>query len=56
MWSQAMIDGIANYTGSKEIEARLPRPTAGIDAAIDDMIPVAALDPGTSPRWNGCCR
>ena len=39
-WSQAMIDGIANYTGNKEIEARCHAATAGIDAAIDDMIPV----------------
>src|SRR5260370_727266 len=39
-WSQAMIDGIANYTGDKDIEARCHAATAGIDAAIDDMIPV----------------
>ena len=37
-WSQAMIDGIANYTGNKEIEGRCNAATAGIDAAIDDMI------------------
>ena len=39
-WSQAMIDGIANYSGDPEIEARCHRATAGIDAAIDDMLPV----------------
>src|SRR5260370_15491375 len=32
-----MIDGNANYTGDKEVEARCH---AGIDAAIDDMVPV----------------
>jgi len=42
-----MIDGIANYAGDLEVEARCHRATAGIDAAIDDMIPVvrAAPDP-----------
>ena len=39
-WSQAMIDGIANYTGNPEVEARCHAATAGIDAAIDAMIPV----------------
>src|SRR4249919_3372096 len=47
-WSQAMIDGIANYTGNKEIEARCLAATAGIDAAIDDMIPVVTRHPNTS--------
>jgi cytochrome P450 len=47
-WSQAMIDGIANYTGNKEIEARCHAATAGIDAAIDDMIPVVSKHPNTS--------
>src|SRR3954468_23137086 len=47
-WSQAMIDGIANYTGNKEIEARCHAATAGIDAAIDDMIPVVAKHPNAS--------
>src|SRR5258708_6108804 len=47
-WSQAMIDGIANYTGNKEIEARCHAATAGIDAAIDDMIPVVTKHPNTS--------
>src|SRR6201746_603614 len=47
-WSQAMIDGIANYTGNKQIEARCHAATAGIDAAIDDMIPVVAKHPNAS--------
>src|ERR1700742_3639427 len=47
-WSQAMIDGIANYSGNKEVEARCNAATAGIDAAIDDMIPVVTKHPNTS--------
>ena len=47
-WSQAMIDGIANYTGNKEVEARCHAATAGIDAAIDDMIPVVTKHPNSS--------
>jgi cytochrome P450 len=43
-----MIDGIANYTGNKEVEARCHAATAGIDAAIDDMIPVVSKHPNTS--------
>jgi hypothetical protein len=47
-WSQAMIDGIANYTGNKAVAARCNAATAGIDAAIDDMIPVVMKHPNTS--------
>jgi hypothetical protein len=47
-WSQAMIDGIANYTGNPEVEARCHAATAGIDAAIDDMIPVVSKHPNAS--------
>ena len=47
-WSQAMIDGIANYSGNKEVEARCHAATAGIDAAIDDMIPVKTKHPDHS--------
>ena len=47
-WSQAMIDGIANYSGNKEVEARCHAATAGIDAAIDDMVPVVTKHPNTS--------
>ncbi len=39
-WSQAMIEGIANYAGDDAVEARCVAATAGIDAAIDDMLPV----------------
>jgi hypothetical protein len=47
-WSQAMIGGIANYTGNPEVEARCHAATAGIDAAIDDMIPVVSKRPNAS--------
>jgi cytochrome P450 len=38
-WSQAMIDGVANYVGDPALEARCHAATAGIDAAIDERIP-----------------
>ncbi|MBI5129172.1 MAG: cytochrome P450 [Rhodopseudomonas palustris] len=47
-WSQAMIDGIANYTGDKAVEDRCHAATAGIDAAIDDMVPVVRAHPNHS--------
>src|ERR1700752_2342688 len=47
-WSQGMIDGIANYTGDPAVEARCHAATAGIDAAIDDMLPVLAKRPDKS--------
>jgi cytochrome P450 len=47
-WSQGMIDGIANYTGDPAIEARCRAATAGIDAAIDDMLPVVRKAPNHS--------
>jgi cytochrome P450 len=47
-WSQGMIDGIANYTGDPAIEARCNAATAGIDAAIDDMLPVVKKTPNHS--------
>src|SRR3974390_2489311 len=47
-WSQAMIDGTANYTGDPAVEARCHAATAGIDAAIDDMIPVLRKHPDSS--------
>ncbi|MEM1048059.1 MAG: cytochrome P450 [Pseudomonadota bacterium] len=46
--SQGMIDGIANYIGDKEVEARCHKATARIDAAIDDMIPVLKKTPDYS--------
>jgi cytochrome P450 len=47
-WSQGMIDGIANYTGDPAVEARCHAATAGIDAAIDDMLPVLEKSPDKS--------
>ena len=47
-WSQAMIDGIANYAGDEEVEARCHDATAGIDAAIDEMLPVVRAAPDHS--------
>src|SRR5260221_5682343 len=47
-WAEAMIDGIANYSGDRQVEARCHAATAGIDAAIDDMIPVVTKHPNTS--------
>jgi cytochrome P450 len=47
-WSQGMIDGIANYAGDPAVEARCHAATAGIDAAIDDMIPVIEKKPNLS--------
>jgi cytochrome P450 len=47
-WSQAMIDGIANYAGDEAVEARCHAATAGIDAAIDDMMPVVTRHPNGS--------
>lgn len=47
-WSQAMIDGIANYAGDPAIEQRCHAATAGIDAAIDEMMPVVERTPNHS--------
>src|SRR5436190_21919509 len=47
-WSQAMIEGIANYAGDPAIEARCHAATAGIDAAIADMLPVVRKTPNHS--------
>ena len=47
-WSQGMIEGIANYTGDPAVEARCHAATAGIDAAIDDMLPVVRKTPNHS--------
>jgi hypothetical protein len=37
-WSQAMIDGIANYGGDPEVEARCNEATAAIDKAISERL------------------
>ena len=47
-WSQAMIEGIANYAGDPAVEARCHAATAGIDAAITDMLPVVRKTPNHS--------
>jgi cytochrome P450 len=47
-WSQAMIEGIANYAGDPAVEARCLGATAGIDAAITDMLPVVRKAPNHS--------
>ncbi len=47
-FSQGMIDGIANYAGDADIEARCHAATQGIDAAIDDMLPVLKNHPNQS--------
>jgi cytochrome P450 len=48
-WSQGMIDGIANYVGDKEVEARCHRATAAIDAAIDERAPILSREPDGKP-------
>jgi cytochrome P450 len=47
-WSQAMIDGIANYTGDLAVAARCNAATAGIDRCIDDRVPVLRAQPDHS--------
>ena len=38
-WSQAMIDGVANYASDPEVESRCHTATAAIDAAISERLP-----------------
>lgn len=47
-WSQAMIDGIANYVGDPEVERRCHAATASIDRAIDEMVPRVERHPNAS--------
>jgi hypothetical protein len=47
-WSQAMIDGIANYAGDPAIEARCHAATAGIDACITERLPELLHTPDPS--------
>jgi len=47
-WSQAMIDGIANYGGDPAVEQRCHDATAAIDRAIDDMMPALQKHPNQS--------
>jgi cytochrome P450 len=43
-WSQAMIDGIANYAGDPAVEANCRAATAEIDAAIDAALAAPGSD------------
>lgn len=47
-WSQAMIDGVANYTGDPDIEARCISATKAIDQAIDERLPEIQRDADAS--------
>ncbi len=47
-WSQAMIDGIANYGGDPDVEARCHAAIAAIDAAIDERLPAVDRRPDES--------
>lgn len=47
-WSQAMIDGVANYAGDPDVEARCHAATAAIDAAIGDRLPELVAHPDHS--------
>jgi cytochrome P450 len=47
-WSQAMINGIANYAGDPRVEAQCFAATEGIDAAVDDMVPILSRTPDQS--------
>ena len=47
-WSQAMIDGIANYVGDLDVERRCRLATAAIDEAINDMLPVVTNTPNAT--------
>ncbi len=47
-WSQAMIEGISNYTNDPVLEERCVAATAAIDAAIDDRLPSVRKTPDAS--------
>jgi len=47
-WSQAMIDGVANYVGDPAVEAKCHAATAAIDAAIDERLPQVTAEPDHS--------
>lgn len=53
-WSRAMIDGIANYSGDPQVEARCHEATAAIDAAIDDRL--RSIDIATDASLLGVMR
>ncbi len=47
-WSQAMIDGIANYNGDPDVEQRCLAAVTAIDAAIDERLPALRAEPDHS--------
>ncbi|MFM2421965.1 MAG: hypothetical protein RL291_495 [Pseudomonadota bacterium] len=47
-WSQALIEGISNYVGNAEVEARCKAAVAAIDAAIDARLPEVKRAPDQS--------
>lgn len=47
-WSQAMIDGVANYTGDLLVEARCVSATEAIDLAIDQRLADIRKNPDSS--------
>jgi cytochrome P450 len=49
-WSQAMIDGIANYADDPTVEATCRAATAAIDEAIDEAMARAAAVPGQASQ------
>ncbi len=55
-WSQAMIDGIANYAGDPAIEARCHAATAGIDACISERLPELQRAPDAEPAVGDAAR
>ena len=48
IWSQAMMDGTGNYGNDPEIWARSDAASAGVDAALDEMIPYLQESPDHS--------
>lgn len=47
-WSQAMMDGTGNYGNDAEIWRRSDEAAAGVDAALDEMIPYLQKNPDNS--------
>ncbi len=47
-WSQAMMDATGNYADDPEVWRRSEQATAGIDAALDDLIPHLTTNPDHS--------
>ncbi len=48
VWSQAMMDGTGNYGNDAEIWRRSDEAAAGVDAALDEMIPHLQKNPDNS--------